>query len=210
MRKMNLVLVAAALSIGSMVIATHAGEILTNGDFSTGDLTGWTWTPDANGSGDMVPSVNLGPFGTGDAFNVNPGSLNGAEGGGVLSQNVFLSAGSYTYSGEVAIQDVNSPPDDPFGNADGGVISAVIGGDETFILDLGEIGVDQLTIAGFSFNFNIAADGNYDIGLHFTRTFLNSGPSILQWADSLSVVPAPGALAMLAFGALTVRRRRRT
>ncbi len=208
MRRMNLVLVAAAMSIGSMASATHAGGILTNGDFSTGDLTGWTWTPDANGTGDMVPSVDLGPFGTGDAFNVNPGTLNGAEGGGVLWQSVFLSAGSYTYSGEVAIQDVNSLPDDPFGNLDGGVISAVIGVDETFILDLGQIGVDQLTIAGFSINFDIAADGNYKIGLHFTRTFLNADPSVLHWADSLSVVPAPGALVMLAFGALTPRRRR--
>ncbi len=210
MRRTNLVFGAAALSIGSIVSTTYAGGILTNGDFSTGDLTGWTWTPDANGTGDMVPSVDLGPFGTGDAFNVNPGTLNGAEGGGVLWQNVFLSAGSYTYSGEVAIQDVNSPPDDPFGNADGGVISAVIGIDETFILDVGGIDVDQLIIAGFSINFDIAADGNYNIGLHFTRTFLNSGPSVLHWADNLSVVPAPGALVMLAFGALTVRRRRRT
>ena len=209
MRRTSLVWVAAVVAIGSMVSATHAGVILTNGDFSTGDLTGWTWTPDTNADPGMVASVDLGPFGTGDAFNVNAGTSNGLERGGVLSQNVFLLAGSYTYSGEVAIQDVNSPPDDPFGNADGGVISAVIGVGETIILDLGQIGVDQLTIVGFSIKFDIAADQNVDIGLHFTRTFFNAGPSVLHWADNLSVVPAPGALTVLAFGVLAVRRRRR-
>ena len=66
----------AALAAAAMTLATvaHAGELLVNGNFETGDLSGWTVVDQAGGAGSWYIAGN----GTGSPLNgfttpTNPG-----------------------------------------------------------------------------------------------------------------------------------------
>ena len=65
---------------------------MINGDFETGDLTGWDFTPDPLSDPGMSPQVAI--FDGSNAFRVNAGKtfFSGTAAGGVLSQNVALMA----------------------------------------------------------------------------------------------------------------------
>jgi fermentation-respiration switch protein FrsA (DUF1100 family) len=111
MKRSVLYLAALALMFGGVERA-NAGFI--NGNFGTGDLTGWTvfTTPNGtNGTLNGVPLPNVVSFDT-----TGTGATNSAqfevgifpfhpprtEQGGGLSQNVTLSAGSYIITGDFA------------------------------------------------------------------------------------------------------------
>jgi len=173
-------------------------ELVVNGDFETGDLTGWTFTPDAGADPAMVADVAS--FLGSNAFRVNPGGLGGNL-GGALSQDVALVDGiSYTVSvGLLAIQDINSNPGDPFGNSDGGTLTVSLDGTLLRTFDVGQINVDEILTDSFSTEFVASATGDASLELHFARNFANGQPSVLHFADNISItgVPEPSTLVLL-------------
>lgn len=99
---------AAALTVATLVASNAtAVELLTNGDFETGALTGWTVTDLAGGSGTFLASANDGsappfPGGSGGATAINPGggttyavSDQGGPGAHALTQ-AFVTPGAFS------------------------------------------------------------------------------------------------------------------
>src|ERR1017187_10567273 len=95
---MKVGILALALSVSAF------GSIVFNGDFGTGDLTGWTVFTTANGSNGANPLPDVVSFNTTGAgasnsaqFNVGEVSFTGIQAGGGLIQLVTLSAGEYNF-----------------------------------------------------------------------------------------------------------------
>ena len=191
--------------IGAMALAAAGAraDIVTNGTFDT-NLVGWTWTPDVGSEPTMTPAVAPGPFGTGNAFRVNPGNASGSlDLGGTLAQSVTLVGGvNYTVSGSLAIQNVSGGP-----NADGGTITVRLGGTLLHTFDVTTINGATTLTDPFSVPFTPGVGGSFALEIRFTRNFANFVPNIYHWADNIAIVPSPSGLALLAMG-LCLRRRR--
>lgn len=199
----------AGLALGTN--SATAQELLANGNFGTGDLTGWTFTPTASAEPTIAGSVT--PFMGSNAFRVNAGSSSsGVEGGGTLSQTIALVAGqSYQVSaGKLAIASVNGSP-----NADGGTITLSLGGTVLHTFDVVQLAANEVQTDSYSAPFVASATGPAQFELLFTRSFPNFAvtPAVYHYADDLSVtllVPEPvtATLAALAGLAMFFRTRR--
>lgn len=179
-------------------------NLLVNGDFETGDLTGWTWKPDVGSEPLMVATVALGPWGT-LAFRVNPGhDGSGGDKGGTLSQSVSLIGGQvYKITGDLAIENLRTSA-----NVDGGRITLFVGGVQLHQFNVGYIPALTTYFDTIDVEYVPPATGLYDFDLRFTRMWRNSTPSIYHWADNLVMIPEPATLGLLLAGGLLGLRRR--
>jgi hypothetical protein len=162
---MKVGILALALSVSAF------GSIVFNGDFGTGDLTGWTVYTMANGSNgtglpDVVSFNTTGAGATNSAqFNVGEVSFTGAQAGGGLIQLVTLAAGEYTFFANIGAQ--NSPVG---GNAELGVFSILIDGVTEGTTDLGfwpdANTIELSTLVGV---FSVSTPGVYQLQILITR-----------------------------------------
>jgi hypothetical protein len=200
--------VALACALANPASCCYGQNLLVNGDFNTGTLIGWTFTPDAQAEPSITPSVT--PYMGSNAFRVNTGSnMSGVEAGGTLSQTIALVAGQ-TYqvsAGKLAMSILNGSP-----NADGGTITVSLGGTLLHTFDRGLLpAVPADTIDSFTVPYVAATTGPAAFEVRFTRSFPNFTPNaIAHYADDLSVVfiPEPSAAALLVIGGLALASRR--
>ena len=201
-----------SLAIGPTVAKAN---LISNGDFETGDLTGWTWTPTPNADPNMataVVSFDTSGSGASLAFSVNPGKTGGgtAEGGGSLSQMVDLAAGlEYEVSlGALAIEEPRG-----IGNGDGGLMQLLIGGELQWSWDVEAIPAGAILRSSYHGKYTPSVSGMYELEVRFTRKFAayTSGPIINHYADDISVapVPEPGSFALLGLALAPLLRRRK-
>jgi len=214
---------ACALAAGA-----HASELLTNGDFETGDLSGWTVTDQAGGSG----SWYLGTNGGGSPLNgfptptlVNGGDFNaqtdqGGPGSHTLSQSFFASgAGTYTLSFDVYGNDqsgaapAGAPGDLDYNNAPNqhGEVN-LIGPSGTVLVTYGAPGPDWTHLT-FDLSSLITSAGVYTVAFSEVdnQLFYNIGLDNISLTGAAGVPePASWALMILGFGGMgaVVRRRR--
>lgn len=192
------------------VNASAAIELATNGDFETGDLSGWTFgIPQSDETFDI----------TGDAFSgsfagalVNSLANDGTPGAAFVSQ-VGIGAGTVMPGDTVTIS-FDAKGDFQVGGV--------------FFVDLlsldsggGTTGVEGLdappTFPGgtwTNYSYTGTAGANVDGGLTLQiRTITGADPASVAnlTIDNLSVtvVPEPASLGLLSVGALTMLRRRR-
>lgn len=195
--------------------ASPAGAVdLINGDFATGDLTGWTVFPNPDTGGINGPGLpDVVPFDTTGSGASNSARFQVGSGSGGITQDVELFGGLLNLSVDVAAE---NPATDP--NGEGGIFELLLNGAvvDSFASGLifgGAIERDTLT-----FSVSVGAGSN-SIGLRITRPFINFADSPLQYATNFAIsgpatqpntsVPEPDlGMALLTLAGLGILVRR--
>ncbi|MEG3440113.1 hypothetical protein V0288_23490 [Pannus brasiliensis CCIBt3594] len=204
-----------ALTAGTTALfwmgASPAGAVdLINGDFATGDLTGWTvFTTPVGNNGPGLPDVV--PFDTTIGTTSNSARFQVGSGGGGILQDVTLFGGLLNISVDVAAQGLAT-------NSDGGTFALLLNNTVVDSFVSGTIltgGVKRDTLTA---SVPVGAGVN-SIGLQITRLFSNSADSPLQYATNFAIsgpatqpntsVPEPDlGMALLTLGGLGILIRR--
>src|SRR4029077_16728949 len=185
----------ASITTSSGFVPAANAAIVTNGDFATGNFTGWTLFTTANGS--------LGPSGSGlpavTSFNVTgSGSQNAAtfdvgevvqmfmQGGGGITQTVPLPADSMSFSANIAALGV-------LANVEGGVFSVLLDGLTEDAVDIGMIGTGAVIRNTLSFTTTESA-GPHTLEILITRPFVNTAITPEQFITNIAITGAAAVL----------------
>jgi len=218
-------LLSAALAATAVASAASAAQELVNGAFATGDFTGWTLTPTANGTLGFgaPPAVALFSVVSGvpqNAARLAVGNVTFVPGdfeGGSLSQTFSTGAGELVFSTDVAITAVHGS------NANGGTISVLLDGVSLDSFSVGSISTGDIFRDQLNFDQLVLA-GSHTLSILAVRDFQSSGvfgQTPFQYITNASAdftpsgggsVPEPASWAMMlaglgATGAILRRQR---
>jgi len=198
---------AALASLLLFGTVAQAG-LLTNEDFETGDLTGWTNFTTANGtvgSGGFPNVVSFDTTGSGASlaahFRVGELEFAGAGGGGGIFQSINLAAGSYDLSADIA----SFNPHADASNNSGGIFDLLLDGIVLDSVDFGTI-ASGVTERGLLASINIVTAGPHEVRIRMTRPFKQASGTPEQYVDNVILqvstvpVPEPTALALMGLG----------
>ncbi|HEY5330981.1 MAG TPA: PEP-CTERM sorting domain-containing protein [Acidobacteriaceae bacterium] len=213
---------AGLLAVACLLVKPALADTVTNGDFETGTLSGWTVFKTSDGSnGTGLPSVvsfDTTGSGASDAAEFNVGEVNfdGKPEGGGLSQTIAApGSGLYTLMEDFASSD------DVGDNSDAGTFSILIDGVTVATDSLGFISSDQILRGSFNKTVTLTA-GSHTFKTEITRVFqAGIGSTSTEYVDNISLtpqfpvsppsVPEPSSFVLLGSGLLalagTMRRR---
>jgi hypothetical protein len=212
-------LLLRSLALFALAAGVASAAAIVNGNFETGDLTGWTVFTTANGTnGSGLPSVtsfDTTGSGASNAASFQVGQLTfpgGLEGGGIF-QNVALNAGSVSIHVDFAA----FHPSAGSSNMEAGQFELLLNGIVVASSQLGSIG-ELATLRGSFDAVGTATAGSNEIRIQVTRPFTNSTGTPLQYLDNISVdqaadpaeapEPATWAVSVCGLIALVAGRRR--
>jgi hypothetical protein len=166
---------------------TDAASVsLVNGDFETGDLTGWTQFTTTNGT--MIAGVvpfdtdNDGVASSSAQFGVGQSSFEGfgVQRGGGIFQNVVLAAGTVSVTADIA-------SDHPYAfcNLDGGTIRLLVDGAEVAAHSFGEICGPGSIHSRLNADVAIGTPGTHELRLLVTRGAMLSG--VANYVDDIAL-----------------------
>jgi hypothetical protein len=214
---------AVVASLGALILCAtpaQAVELITNGDFASGDFTGWTlFTTGPNGALGEPPAprvtafdVTGGGVSTAAEFQVGQIDTTELEEGGGLSQTITTSAGLLNFSASIAAFQLTD-----FTNVDGGSFFARLDGVTLDSEIFNTILFGEVLRGTLSFSTMVTA-GDHLVEIVMTRDFRNGdsyGETPLQYLDNVSATqravpePATWALMLAGFGGAGVMLRRR-
>jgi hypothetical protein len=233
---MHKILLATAIGAAAFAAVPASANILINGDFETGDYTGWSVTTQGGSNGAIAIAPNNGgpaPIsGQGTALNANGGrwySLTdqGGPGSYSLTQGFTLATASRVtisfdmfannYAGVVFPgRDYTVVP------AQNAVVDILTGAASPFTDAAGDIvsvlygpGSDAFNVVNpwtsYSYTLNLAA-GSYQIRFAETdnQLFFNQGVDNVSIISGVVPEPATWAMLIIGFGAVGFAARRRT
>jgi hypothetical protein len=180
-----------------MPVVSSGQTLVSNGDFNTGDFTGWTLFTTANGSlgpaGSGLPvvtSFNVTGSGAQNAatFQVGEVSFDQTQQGGAIEQTVTLPGGSINFSADIAAlgdTSVNST------NEEGGVFSVLLDGTTEATVDIGSIAADAVIRDTLSFTASESA-GPHMLEILITRPAQNgtAGQTPEEFVTNIAITPA--------------------
>lgn len=213
---------AAAFLLAFAATSASASNLLVNGDFGTGDFTGWTIYTTASGtlghwSDPRVTSFDVTGVGVSEAAEFQAGISSGAipAAGGGIFQTIHTVEGQLTFSAAFA-----SLGGTIGRNLAGGVFSVLLDGSNLDSFDTGAIDAFPAVERGsLSFNTTVSA-GDHILALQVTRPYgiaVVPGDTPLQYFANVSAtqegtaVPEPATWALVISGlslvGATLRRR---
>ena len=207
--KSKLLGVIALVSLfGLSPAGANAAQLVSNGDFATGDFTNWTqFTTSANGTLGSAPDPQVVSFdvtGGGSQlaaeFNVGAFTFTGLQEGGGIFQNITTTAGLLNFSASVASYDQQF-------NASAGVFEALLDGTVMASWDPGEINGPTVLRDTLSFSTAVTA-GSYQLEILITRPFNSCGNGCtpneyvtnISATEDMAATPLPAALPLFASG----------
>lgn len=165
--------------------------LLTNGDFETGDLSGWTTYTTQNGTIGQPVAVQFDVDGDGSSsesarFLVGQQSFQpNVHWGGGIFQTFVSSGGDVEFSADIAARDPDS-----VGNISGGQFSLIVDGVTVDQHDFGGIGGFMTERSTLSATVNLSA-GTHEVRFLMTRPFLaRQGGTPFQYLDDISAIPS--------------------
>jgi hypothetical protein len=181
-----------------------AAAIVTNGDFETGALTGWTTYTTANGTVGTPGVAVFDTTGSGATnaarFNVGQASVTGPsdEEGGGIRQPVTLSPGNYDLAADIA----SAPAPGFLNNADCGTFSLFLGGALATAHSFGGCGGAPVVRARLSKRVQVSTGGANELRVLITRHYGSSSNSPSEYIDNIvmaramQVACSPGSVAV--------------
>jgi len=184
--------VSVAASMAAALAGHAAAQSFTNGNFETGDLSGWTVvnTPNGVGAPGSIQTFDIdGPGPLGSTFVAtfmvgNVVSMPGNQAGVEMTQSLSLTAGTqYTVDFDWAAGRVSTT-----GNAEGGVFSVIVAGAIVGQVAAGGIsGTNPNPVYGhLTAHFTAASSGPTDVGLRITRPYLSPG-DLTDYVDNITI-----------------------
>jgi hypothetical protein len=188
------------LSLLFLGIASFCGfaSTIVNGDFETGDLSGWTSYATAYGPGTgtngscsgslpcpIVTLFNTTGTGASDAAQFSVGLASGAfnsgdyEGGGIF-QTVSLAPGTLNISLVWAVDNTFA-----FSNVDGGEFAFLLNGVVLNSIQAGSVGSSSIKMGSLSASTSVVTGGTYQIAVEITREFY-SDDQLIQYVDNVT------------------------
>lgn len=207
----------AATFAFTMFASSAPAATLVNGDFETGDLTGWTIALTENGANfqDDITSFDTNQDGTdSNAANFRVGRVaRGVDGGISFSQTFSVTtAGIYDFGVDVAGAGVAGA------NSDGGTFALFVAGSALDSFASGFVGSGETKSATLSGSLDLGV-GDYVFDIVITRRFFGAASFAQQFVDDAFItgpgvapVPLPASALLLlgGLGGLGVMRRRKS
>ena len=163
----------ASIAASSALAPAANAAIVTNGDFATGNFTGWTLFTTVNGSFGVsglpaVTSFNVTVSGAQNAatFQVGEVTPDGTQQGGGITQMVTLPGGSIDFSANIAALGGTTT------NEEGGVFSVLLDGITEDTVGIGTIAADEVIRNTLSFTTTERA-GPHTLEILITRPGTN-------------------------------------
>ena len=203
----------AICAVCLVLVSSAQADLITNGGFETGDLTGWTVFTTVNGTvGAGMPDVVL--FDTDDdsvasnSARFNVGRVDyyagGSRGGGIYQNVNVTQPGTYQLQAYAAVLDNRGSS-----NQDGGLFELLFDGVVVDSHDFGSVELNVPEHALLSGLVGVAA-GVHEVRIRMGRNFISDDLTPWQYIDNVSLVPVPGAvlLGMLGLGVAGWRLRK--
>jgi hypothetical protein len=207
--KFKLIFFLSTILAMQLSTSGKATQLVTNGDFETGDFTGWTLFSTSNGSLGASPLPRVSSFDvtgngptTAAQFQVGEVNFTSFQEGGGLRQSITTTAGIIQFSADIAALGAT------FQNYEAGVFTVLLNGITEGTVDLGLIDPQETIRQHLGFSSAVSA-GAQDVEILITRPYTNGFSSALydstplEYVTGISAVesvPEPSTWVMMVLG----------
>jgi len=184
---LSLVLVLS-LTSGVFAVSEGSQNLVSNGDFETGDLTGWTvFQTSSNGvTNEGVAMFDTTGSGASNAAEFNVGQVTNVpavyEGGGIY-QTFNAPAGPW----EVSTVAIAAWDQGTIANLDGGLFELLVDGAVVDSYDFGYINAGAVLRETLSATGSFASSGSHEVRIRITRPWTTSDETPNQYVDNVNL-----------------------